>query len=125
MYSFLIFLKNNYIWFLVITIVLLFSLIGYLVETSKYETEEDKEKKAQAKLEAKEKKQQEKLAKMEMKKKNKKERKKDEVEEILDPTPTVAEAMQMKQNDESVQKAEANYDLPLMKEEILVEDEIK
>lgn len=31
------FLVNNYIWFLVITLILLFALIGYLVDTKKDE----------------------------------------------------------------------------------------
>ena len=39
MNNFITFLTDNYIWFLVITIVLLFSLIGYLVENSKYPKE--------------------------------------------------------------------------------------
>ena len=38
---FIDFLVNNYIWFLVISIILLFSLIGFLVESSKVNKSED------------------------------------------------------------------------------------
>ncbi len=124
---FLNFLKDNYIWFLVVTIVLLFSLIGYLVESSKYETDEDKEKKAQAKKEAKAKKEQERLEKEKRKneKQKKTKKKRDEVEDILDTTPTVEEAMQQ-QNNENIEVLSSSekpietingYDMPLIKEE--------
>lgn len=35
--SIITFLSNNYIWFLVITLILVFALIGYLVDTKKDE----------------------------------------------------------------------------------------
>lgn len=34
MQSFVDFLVNNYLWFLVISLILIFALIGYLVDTS-------------------------------------------------------------------------------------------
>ena len=49
MNTFINFLIDHYIWFLVITIVLLFSLIGYLVESSKLPKEEKPPKEAKIK----------------------------------------------------------------------------
>ena len=90
--SFIKFLTDNYIWFLVITIVLLFSLIGYLVETSKYpkEPKEEKEKPIKEEKMPKEPK-----PKKEKKKKDKKKKEQEDI--IADNTPTVEEAMKMEQ----------------------------
>jgi heme/copper-type cytochrome/quinol oxidase subunit 2 len=42
MQTFIDFLVNNYLWFLVISLILVFALIGYLVDTN--EKKEEKEK---------------------------------------------------------------------------------
>ena len=47
MQTFIDFLVNNYLWFLVITIILIFALIGYLVDTY-----EKKEKHTENKIDA-------------------------------------------------------------------------
>lgn len=39
MQSFIDFLVNNYLWFLVISLILVFALIGYLVDTSEKKVE--------------------------------------------------------------------------------------
>lgn len=39
MQAFIDFLVNNYLWFLIITIILIFALIGYLVDTSEQSEE--------------------------------------------------------------------------------------
>ncbi len=105
---FIEFLTKNYIWFLVVSIVLLFSLIGFLVETSKNPKPKDE-------TENKEK---------TIKEKKKKEKKsKDKKEAILeDNTPTIEELIKAQENKE--QKLEENsteekteeltYDKPLI-----------
>lgn len=105
---FIEFLTKNYIWFLVVSIVLLFSLIGFLVETSKNPKPKDE-------TENKEK---------PIKEKKKKEKKsKDKKEAILeDNTPTIEELIKAQENKE--QKLEENsteekteeltYDKPLI-----------
>lgn len=105
---FIEFLTKNYIWFLVVSIVLLFSLIGFLVETSKNPKPKDE-------TENKEK---------TIKEKKKKEKKsKDKKEAILeDNTPTIEELIKVQENKE--QKLEENsteekteeltYDKPLI-----------
>lgn len=124
MNNFITFLTDNYIWFLVITIVLLFSLIGYLVENSKY-PKEPKEPKIEKEKPIKE-------EKPPKEPKPKKEKKKKGQEDIIaDNTPTVEEAMRMEQENSKSEeilsldsKAETpqvpnnnDYDLPLMKDE--------
>ncbi len=126
---FINFLIDNYIWFLVISGVLLFALIGYLVDTSKLpkEPKEPKDKEIVPK---------EPKPKKEKKKKDKKVKKgkKENKEDILiDNTPTVEEAMKQEQeqqteqlevnNDEIVSAPieitpnNGGYDMPLMKDE--------
>lgn len=39
------FLLNNYIWFLVISLILIFALIGYLVDTTSFKKKNNLEKK--------------------------------------------------------------------------------
>ena len=44
MQTFIDFLVNNYLWFLIIALILVFALIGYLVDTSeKFSKEKEKE----------------------------------------------------------------------------------
>ena len=39
MQAFIDFLVNNYLWFIIVSIVLIFALIGYLVDTSEKPTQ--------------------------------------------------------------------------------------
>lgn len=41
MQAFIDFLVNNYLWFLVISLILVFALIGYLVDTNEKKEKED------------------------------------------------------------------------------------
>lgn len=41
MQAFIDFLVNNYLWFLVISLILVFALIGYLVDTNEKKDKED------------------------------------------------------------------------------------
>lgn len=43
MQTFINFLVNNYLWFLVVTLVLVFALIGYLVDTNEKKEDNFKE----------------------------------------------------------------------------------
>ena len=81
---FINFLIDHYIWFLVIAIVLFFSLIGYLVESSKLPNEEKTPKEAKPPKEVKIK---------EPKPKKEKKKKKKEEDILEDNTPTIEEAM--------------------------------
>ena len=83
--SVLNFLANNYIIILIITGVLIFSLIGFLVDTNNKVEPDVKE---------------EKEIKVEKKKKNKKEKK----EEVVDSEPTIGELMKQKQEQEKQQE---------------------
>ncbi len=120
---FINFLIDNYIWFLVISGVLLFALIGYLVDTSKL-PKEPKDKEVVPK---------EPKPKKEKKIKEKKEKKEKKEDIIEDNTPTVEEAMKQEQAQQT-EKLEVNndeivsapieitsnndgYDMPLMKDE--------
>ncbi len=120
---FINFLIDNYIWFLVISGVLLFALIGYLVDTSKL-PKEPKDKEVVPK---------EPKPKKEKKKKEKKDKKGKKEDIIEDNTPTVEEAMRQEQ-EQQTEKLEVNnkevvsapieitpnndgYDMPLMKDE--------
>ena len=120
---FINFLIDNYIWFLVISGVLLFALIGYLVDTSKL-PKEPKDKEVVPK---------EPKPKKEKKIKEKKEKKEKKEDIIEDNTPTVEEAMRQEQ-EQQTEKLEVNneeivsapieitpnndgYDMPLMKDE--------
>lgn len=47
------FLLNNYIWFLVTSLILLFALIGYLVDSTNNYTKKKKEGKIKSKITAK------------------------------------------------------------------------
>lgn len=105
---FIEFLTKNYIWFLVVSIVLLFSLIGFLVETSKNPKPKDETENKEKPIKEK-------------KKKEKKSR--DKKEAILeDNTPTIEELIKAQENKE--QKLEENsteekteeltYDKPLI-----------
>ncbi len=82
MEGFINFLVDNYLWFIIITVILLFSLIGYLVDMSKLPSTE-KEPKEKVKKPKKEK-----------KKKEKKGKKEDILE---DNTPTIEEVMKQEQ----------------------------
>lgn len=105
---FIEFLTKNYIWFLVVSIVLLFSLIGFLVETSKNPKPKDE-------TENKEK---------PIKEKKKKEKKsKDKKEAILeDNTPTIEELIKaqeskeqkLEENSNEEKTEELTYDKPLI-----------
>lgn len=120
---FINFLIDNYIWFLVISGVLLFALIGYLVDTSKL-PKEPKDKEVVPK---------EPKPKKEKKKKEKKDKKGKKEDIIEDNTPTVEEAMRQEQ-EQQTEKLEVNnkevvsapieitpnndgYDMPLMKDD--------
>lgn len=120
---FINFLIDNYIWFLVISGVLLFALIGYLVDTSKL-PKEPKDKEVVPK---------EPKPKKEKKIKEKKEKKEKKEDILEDNTPTVEEAMRQEQ-EQQTEKLEVNnkevvsapieitpnndgYDMPLMKDE--------
>lgn len=114
---FIDFLVNNYIWFLVISIILLFSLIGFLVESSKVNKSEDPKVKEKPKKE------------------NKKEKKKKEKKEAIleDSTPTIEELIKQQEQAEDISetknkealndlnKSETEYDEPLMVEENIEE----
>ena len=129
MNGFIQFLTDNYIWFIVVTIVLLFSLIGYLVETSKYPKEPKEPNIEKEKPIKEEKSPKEPKPKKEKKKKDKKKKGQEDI--IADNTPTVEEAMKMEQEnnkpeeilplDSKVETPQApnnnGYDLPLMKDE--------
>lgn len=41
MQNFIDFLVNNYLWFIIIALILVFALIGYLVDTSEKKTKEE------------------------------------------------------------------------------------
>lgn len=103
---FIEFLTKNYIWFLVVSIVLLFSLIGFLVETSKNPKPKDGTENKEKTI-----------------KEKKKKKSKDKKEAILeDNTPTIEELIKAQENKE--QKLEENsteekteeltYDKPLI-----------
>lgn len=103
---FIEFLTKNYIWFLVVSIVLLFSLIGFLVETSKNPKPKDETENKEKPI-----------------KEKKKKKSKDKKEAILeDNTPTIEELIKAQENKE--QKLEENstdekteeltYDKPLI-----------
>lgn len=103
---FIEFLTKNYIWFLVVSIVLLFSLIGFLVETSKNSKPKDGTENREKPI-----------------KEKKKKKSKDKKEAILeDNTPTIEELIKAQENKE--QKLEENstdekteeltYDKPLI-----------
>lgn len=79
------FLANNYIWFIIITVILVFSLIGYLVDTSKEKnTDGENDKKPEVK------------SKKEKPKKDKKN--KGKKEDILeDNVPTIEEVLSQSQ----------------------------
>ena len=87
---FIEFLTKNYIWFLVVSIVLLFSLIGFLVETSKNPKPKDGTENKEKPI-----------------KEKKKKKSKDKKEAILeDNTPTIEELIKAQENKE--QKLEEN-----------------
>lgn len=103
---FIEFLTKNYIWFLVVSIILLFSLIGFLVETSKNPKPKDGTENKEKPI-----------------KEKKKKKSKDKKEAILeDNTPTIEELIKAQENKE--QKLEENstdekteeltYDKPLI-----------
>ena len=103
---FIEFLTKNYIWFLVVSIVLLFSLKGFLVETSKNPKPKDGTENKEKPI-----------------KEKKKKKSKDKKEAILeDNTPTIEELIKAQENKE--QKLEENstdekteeltYDKPLI-----------
>ena len=103
---FIEFLTKNYIWFLVVSIVLLFSLIGFLVETRKNPKPKDGTENKEKPI-----------------KEKKKKKSKDKKEAILeDNTPTIEELIKAQENKE--QKLEGNstdekteeltYDKPLI-----------
>lgn len=50
MQTFIDFLVNNYLWFLVISLILIFALIGYLVDTTTKQKKPHLEKNEQANL---------------------------------------------------------------------------
>lgn len=96
--TFVNFLVDNYLWFIGITAVLIFSLIGYLVESSKNPKTEKLEEKVEEEVlepiieeEVKTKKKEK--PKKEKKKKEKKKKEKDPI--LEDDTPTIEEAMKM------------------------------
>ena len=102
MNTFVNFLIDNYVWFLVFTLILLFSLIGFLVENSK----EPKEKKIKEPKEKSEK------PKKEKKDKPKKSKIKDDI--LEDNTPTVEEAMKMEEEKKQKETVEVEkLDTPL------------
>lgn len=80
------FLIDNYVWFLVISIVLIFSLIGYLVESSKVSATKNTDKVADPVIKPKEEKKE-----RTKKEKNKKKNSDDDI--LEDNTPTIAEMM--------------------------------
>lgn len=107
MNTFINFLVDNYIWFIGITVFLLFSLIGFLVENNKNGPKKEKDKK-------------EEKPRKEKKKKLKKEKKKDDI--LEDNVPTVEEAIQQEKQakdnkNENTPKSDNNYDTPIIIEE--------
>ena len=95
--TFVNFLVDNYLWFIGITAVLIFALIGYLVESSKNPKTEKPEENGEEVIEPIIQEEVEPKKKEKPKKeKKKKEKKKKEKDPILeDDTPTIEEAMKM------------------------------
>ncbi|HOP65878.1 MAG TPA: hypothetical protein PLX66_02535 [Bacilli bacterium] len=110
------FLVNNYVWFLVGAVILIFALIGYLVDTN------NKKKIASGELIPKPKKERKAKSKEEETKESISEMENVPLGEAMKPKSKKAEEKTskeepIKENKEEVKKPETDYDKPIIKEE--------